>query len=384
MRGAVYWISGILFVPLASLLALRLFNPSVHDVSLSGTLELLTVWAVGTVLALLRVRIARLEILPDGFRYVSLLRDMRLRYEDVAGYRAQVGRYGGRSGEAIGILYDTTGRQRLRISAYLEHPKRVREWMHAHFRDLDATDTAEETEMLARLSESSPGTLPFLRIAARILDIASIALGLLIVGWGAVGDLGPAFTVIAVLIFATPVTALWLRARFGRIVSFERTVYRSPIPAMDSALIVPLLAGWLVAFVVPPVHYRGAWPLALAVSLIFYFGARSVDRRFFNNRLMEIFMLAISLGYGYGLVCFSNAALDRGDVERQAVTVRSRSVRRGFATVAVSPPSSPGETHSLKVSRSLEELLPPGSSAVLLVKPGALGIRWIAGVAPSP
>lgn len=384
LRQAVYGISGIIFLPLALLLTLRLFDPSERNGSPKAELGFLAVWAIGTMLALLRVRLARLEILSDSFRYVSLFRDVRFRYEDIGGYRAEVGRWGGRSREAIGILYDVAGRRRLRISAYLDRPQSVRDWMRAHFRDLDPEDAAEEKDTLSRLSESTPGILSRLRIAANVLDLSAIALAFLLVTSSTVGGFGRAGKVLAFLVFAVPLIALALRAGFGRAVSFERTVYRSRSARMESVLIVPLIAGWAVAFVVPPVRSRDAWSLALVAGLLFFFAAWRLARRLFDNRFMEAFLLVTSLGYGYGLVCFLNATFDHGGVEHQAVVVRSRSIRRGSATVVVSPRSAPDEKHSLRVPRFLEEALPPGSSAVLLVRPGALGIPWIAGVAAAP
>jgi hypothetical protein len=95
-------------------------------------------------------------------------------------------------------------------------------------------------------------------------------------------------------------------------------------------------------------------------------------------------MLAVSFGYGYGLVCFANAALDHGPAQAKQVVVQSQSTRRGVATVVVSPKVSPDERHSLMVPRLLHDKLPPNSSAFLVVKPGALEIPWVVDVAPAP
>ncbi len=385
IRVGVYSISAVLFLPWGVLLGLRLFDPSMRNTSLTGILCLLAAWAAGTAIALVRARIARLEILPDGFRYVSLFRDSRFRYEDIAGFRTEVGRYGGRSAEALGILYDAAGRRRLRISAYLERPKSLRDWMHAHFRDLDAMDAAEEKQSLTDFSAASPGRLSLLRTAANGLNIAGFLLALVMIFRLWIGGVGSTGGVIALLLLALPPIVLWLRARFGRLVSFEQTIRRSRIPRMDSAFFGPLIASVLVAFLVPPMRYGEALLLALAAGLFLFFLTRRLDPRLFESRFLGAVLLAFCLGYGYGLICFVNAAFDRGTVDRQTVVVRSRSAgRRGDRTVVVTPLSSPDERHSVTVSRSLFESLSPESSAVLLVKPGALGIPWISGITPEP
>jgi hypothetical protein len=383
ITNAVYAISFIFFLPLALLLGLRLFDPSMRNSSLGGILAILTLWGVGTALALIRARMARFEILRDGFRYKSLFRDSRFRYEDIAGFRAEVGRYGGRSAEALGILYDIAGRRVLRISAYWERPKSIRDWMRARFRDLDAAETADERMLLSRLGESHPETVPRLRAAAIALDTASIALAILWIVSFRFGGFGRLQEIFGFLVFAIPLLALGLRAHFGRLVSLERTVYRSRLARIEAALILPPITGWGIAFIVPPVRSRAAWALALAICLFFFFGTLRYAPLRLSNRFMALIALLLALGYAYGLVCFLNATFDFGEVERRTVVVQSRSVRRGVATVVVSPPSSPDETHSLEVPLFLEEAMPPGNSAVLLVKPGAFGIPWVAGVIPT-
>src|SRR5262249_39974269 len=79
----------------------------------------------------------------------------------------------------------------------------------------------------------------------------------------------------------------------------------------------------------------------------------------FDTRFMEAFLLVSSLGYGYGLVCFVNAALDRGAGDHRPAIVQSRSVHRGSATLVVSLRSSPEQKQSLRVPRFLEQPAPP-------------------------
>jgi hypothetical protein len=373
-RSALYWIAGIVFVPLAALFVASLFDRSMNR----GAGQLLAVLVLVTSALGLRLRKVRLEILPDGFRYTGLFRDSRHRYEDVSGFRRPPGRWGGRSAEILAVLCGTDGRWLVSLSAYLEHPKRIREWVHEHFKDLDAEDAAAEKELLAQFKATAPGRIPMLRGAASIVNVASIALPLFLLLSTAVGSLGPIRKALVLLLFALPVIALALRARFGRLVTFES--HRSRAARMDAVLVVPVLAGAAIAAGFPPLHYRQAWPAALAVALLVFFAARHLARDFMPNTPMAIFLFLASLSYGYGLVCFANAALDGGEATSQDAVVRSRSTRRGSSRITVSSAADPEDTISLSVTPQLVGSLSPGQQVEILVEPGALNIEWVAAV----
>jgi hypothetical protein len=145
-------------------------------------------------------------------------------------------------------------------------------------------------------------------------------------------------------------------------------------------LLVPIA---LHAAPLEPVSYRYVWPWWLGATLVL--GIPMALAGFLRPRYGWLSLLLAPI-IGHLVVMTANCDFDRGPLARsRALVLDVSSTRRGIGTgyhVRLDPWGERTEPESARVSREVYETLAAGATATVGVRPGALGIPWIAEIAP--
>jgi hypothetical protein len=330
--------------------------------------------AVGGYLAA-AVRVGRVVLYEDAIELVELGRGRRrVRKDEIAGRRLVRMQYG----QAQLRLELRGGRKTVKAHWVHESDPVLEAWL-ASIPDLDAVERARAEAELLRSgtlggSEAERArALGRARITARIVNGVAIAATL----WGWIAP-RPYLVVVATLAVLPLVGLALLVAGKGRYAFDARPA--EPRPSLAATVLGPGLILGLRAIL--DVHVLDVRPVLVgaavgAVAVAAVLAATASDFR----KWWLIALMTPLLGFHPGgALSLGNAILDRGEPEVFRVAVRGKHISSGSKHTShdlqLDPWGPVREPDTVDVGRRLYDAVAVGEEVCVLLRPGALGVRW--------
>lgn len=300
----------------------------------------------------------------------------KLRREDIAGRRSQRTR----STSIVVLVPKRSGMKKLKINQLIQRDSLLNAWLET-LPDLDAQDLAQSRSEI--IASRDLGRTPEERVrrlaVARKLANGLTGISVIVCVWAFAYP--KPYEVVVVSLAALPLVALVLKAKAGLL--YQVVGWRNDARAnLAIAFIGPSVALAVRAlFDIKVFDWATALAAAAMVGLAMTIVVAASGKRLRHRGAELLAMLILSSFYGYGVVVEGNTLLDESEPQMFRTTVVKKRVSRGKSThyhLRLAPWGPRREEDDITVSRSLYASAETGRQVCILLRAGALQIRWFA------
>jgi hypothetical protein len=300
----------------------------------------------------------------------------RLRREDIAGSRSTRTR----STSILVLVPKRPGMKKLKINQIVQRDSVLNAWLKT-LPDLDAQDLARsQSEIIAnrdlgRTPEERAGRLAVARKLANGLTGISV----IVCVWAFAYPKPYEFVVVSLAVL--PLVALALKVSAGLL--YQVVGWRNDARAnLAIAFIGPSVVLAVRAFQdIRVFDWKTASVAAAALGLVITVVVAASEKKLRQRGAELLVMLVLSSFYGYGVVVEENMLLDDSEPQIFKAIVLGKRVSKGKSTryhLRLSSWGSRRQEDDITVSRTLYASVETGKPICILLRAGALQIRWYA------
>lgn len=300
----------------------------------------------------------------------------KLRREDIAGRRSQRTR----TNSTLVLVPRRPGIKTLKLNELIQRDSLFNTWLDS-LPDLDAQDLARsQSEIIANRELGRTPEERARRLAvARKLANGLTGISVMVCVWGFVYP--KPYEVVVISLAALPLVALALKAKAGSL--YQVVGWRNDARAnLAITFIGPTLALLVRAFQdIRVLDWTTALMAAAALGVAITVVIAASEKKLRHRGAELLAMLVLSGIYGYGVVAEGNMLLDESEPQIFEVTVLGKRVSKGKSThyhLRLAPWGPRGEEDDITVSRTLYASAETGKPMCILLRAGALKIRWFA------
>lgn len=298
----------------------------------------------------------------------------KLRREDIAGRRLQRTR----TNSAMVLVPKRPGVKTLKINELIRRDALLTAWFET-LPDLDAQDLAQsQSEIIAnRDLGRTPEERAKRLAAARKLANGLMGLSIIVCLWAVVYP--KPYELAVVVLAALPLAALVLKGKAGglyQIVGWRNDARANlAIAFMGPSVVLAVRALLDIKVFDWPVALAGAAAAALAMTVVVAMAERKL-----RDRMGELLAILVVCGfYAYGVVVEANTLLDESQPRIFKTAVVGKRVSKGKSTqyhLRVAPWGPRRGEGDITVSRALYASVATGEPVCIVLRDGALRIRW--------
>jgi hypothetical protein len=317
----------------------------------------------------------RVILQADSIQVFEIYRRRRLARNDIEGRSHS----GTRQGPSAWMLVAKPGfGEKIKLSIFLKTDKDFLTWIRS-LPDLDAGKKKaverERIEAIASLKQRG-----FAELTIRRLRRTAGGLNFAVYGLGLISFLiRDPHHILTWLMVALPWVAILLVANFAPFYRFGGP-RNGPLPDLSLVLIIPGLFLMLHALQwIAPIGWEGPLLLTMCGSAILVGMALWCDPWLRKHRGLTVLLLILCCGYGYGAGLQANALLDRSTPTTYQVIVTEKYASHGRSTsyhLKLAPWGPNPSGQNLMVFRSQYEGVKAGDTICMLLRSGALRVRW--------